>query len=64
MTTKTKKTLALIDDLAGVPDQRASQPRVVVPVDAFRLFIGCHNNHREQKRPAAGLIFQLNYHYS
>ncbi len=65
MTTKTKKTLALVDELAGVPDQRASHPRVLVPFDAFNYMLGhallgC-NEPGPKRTEHAGLVFQMHY---
>ncbi len=66
MTSKTKRTLKLVDELAGVPDQRASNPRVLVPSEAFAFMLGhallgC-NEPGPKHVEHAGLLFQMNYH--
>ncbi len=67
MNSKTKRTLALVDELAGVPDQRATWPRLLVPSESFgfmlaHALLGC-NEPGPTRTEYAGLVFQMDYRF-
>jgi hypothetical protein len=63
MTSKTKRTLALVDALAGVPDQRACWPRLVVPYEAFTFMLDHVILTVESGWDRSGMVFQMDYRF-
>ncbi len=65
MTTKTKRTLAAIDALAGVPHLHGSRPHLVVPQGAWICYVSSTPVEQRdwwqgnRKKYDTGLLFKL-----